>query len=133
VCIEMEETFARVSRAGNVVCGRQHADGGFYCDEPLAAIVKVHSPPSYPERLLAALPGWRLDRKGILRRTTSVEDKRAHGRSASKAAHGQLLELPVIVFCPKCAVLQWLDAERLSVGPRPGTAPAAASRWAIRA
>ena len=74
----MDETFARLSKAGKVVCGKQHADGGFYCDEPLAAVARVHESPSYPQRMLFALPGWRADRKSIWRRTTSVDDRRAH-------------------------------------------------------
>jgi len=123
----MDETFARVSKAGRVVCGLQHADGGFYCDEPLAALVKVHEPPRYAERRLVALPGWRPSRKAIWRRTTSAEDRRSHGRPSPEPA-GEI-DLPALVCCPKCGTVQWFDGSRLNVRVEVGTA-AAPSRWA---
>lgn len=129
----MDEVFARVSKAGRVVCGRQHADGGYYCDEPIAAaIVRVHEPPRHPERRLVALPGWRMDRKSIWRRTTSVEDRRVHGRAPVKPAVTPLVELPALACCPKCGALQWLDATRLNVAPPSGASPAPANRWVTR-
>lgn len=128
----MDEFFARVSKAGQVVCGRQHADGGFYCDEPIAAgIARVHEPPAYPERRLVALPGWRMDRKGIWRRTTSALDRRARG-FAPKQAEAVRPELPALACCPKCGALQWLEAERLGVAAKPAGAAPARSRWLIR-
>lgn len=126
----MDEYFARVSKAGRVVCGRQHADGGFYCDEPVAAaIVKVHEPPRYPQRTLQALAGWRMDRKGIWRRTTSVEDRRAHGRAPAQPSAAAPIELPALACCPKCGTLQWLDAARLGIVSPARATPSAASRW----
>lgn len=124
----MDGTFARVSKAGRVVCGKQHPDGGFYCDEPIAAaITRVHEPPRYPERRLIALPGWRMDRKGIWRRTTSVEDRRAHGRDTKDATTSP--ELPALACCAKCGTLQWLEAERLGVRPQSPRATLAGRRW----
>lgn len=128
----MEDTFARLSKAGRVVCGKQHADGGFYCDEPLAGIVRVHEPPNYPERELVALPGWRPDRKGIWRQTTSEADRRRHGAGPTHRPKPLLPELPALACCPKCGVLQWLDAERLRVRPQSGGPSTPARRWAIR-
>ncbi len=124
----MDETFARVSKAGRVICGKAHSDGGYYCDEPLAEIRKVHTPPKYPERVLTALPGWRADRKGIWRQTTSVSDRRAHGRAPGHKTV-ELVELPALVCCPKCATLQWLDAERLNVRARARGGETPANRW----
>lgn len=128
----MEEYFARLSKAGRVVCGRQDADGGYYCDEPVAAIAKVHEPPRYPERRLVALAGWRMDRKSIWRQTTSISDLRAHGRARPKQPVTTALELPALVCCPKCGTLQWLDAGRLKATSASNVAAAAPSRWAIR-
>lgn len=129
----MDEFFARVSKAGRVVCGRRDADGGFYCDEPIAAaITRVHEPPNYPERRLVALPGWRMDRKGIWRRTTSVEDRRAYGRATTKAAAPEIAEVPALACCAKCGTLQWLDAERLGVRADAMNAAHPGSRWLIR-
>ena len=129
----MDEVFARVSKAGRVVCGRQLADGGYHCDEPIAAaIVRVHEPPRYPERRLVALPGWRMDRKSIWRRTTSVEDRRAHGRAPGTPAVTPHVELPALACCPKCGALQWLEAERLNVAAGRDIPAAAPSRWVIR-
>ncbi len=128
----MDEFFARVSKAGQVVCGRQHADGGFYCDERIAvSITRMHEPPAYPERRLAALPGWRMDRKGIWRRTTSAMDRRARG-FAPKQAKPVSPELPALACCPKCGAMQWLDAERLGATPKPARATSARSKWLIR-
>ncbi len=128
----MEETFARVSKAGKVVCGKPHEDGRFYCDEPLAALARVHEPPNYPERELVALPGWRLDWKGIWRETTSEIDRRKRRGGPSKQASPSSPELPALACCPKCGTVQWLDAERLRVRARPGGPPSSTSRWLIR-
>lgn len=128
----MEDLFARVSKAGKVVCGKPHVDGGYYCDEPLAAIARVHKPPNYPERELVVLPGWRPDRKGIWRRTTSEHDRRKHRGTPSKHAELPRPELPALACCPKCGTAQWLDAERLRVRARPGDPHVPVSRWAIR-
>ena|GEM_PF-2507668 len=128
----MDSWFARVSKAGRVVCGKQHADGGFYCDEPIAAfITRVREASRYPERRLVVLPGWRLDRKGIWRRTTSVEDRRAHGRATTEERAASP-ELPALACCAKCGTLQWLEAERLGVGSKRPAAGGAGGRWLIR-
>lgn len=123
----MNETYARLSKAGRIVCGRPDTDGRLSCDEPLAGIVTVHEPPRHPERRVVPLPGWRQDRKGVWRRTTRVEDLRARGVALARPRprplpHGHYLDLPALVCCPKCASVQWLAAERLKVAARPNAA-----------
>lgn len=118
----MDQIYARLSKTGRIVCGRPDAAGRFSCDEPLAAIVTIHEPPRHPERLLVPLPGWREDRKGVWRRTTRIDDLRARGVAPERPAplpRGQYPELPALVCCPKCAAVQWLDADRLNVSARP--------------
>jgi hypothetical protein len=118
----MSTIYARLSKAGRIVCGRPDVDGRLSCDEPLALVVTVHEPPLHPERLLVPLPGWRQDRKGVWRRTTRVEDLRARGVALARAApraRGRYPELPALVCCPKCATMQWLEAERLNVSAHP--------------
>ena len=118
----VNEVYARLSKSGSVLCGRPDADGRLSCDEALAAIVTVHEPPRYPERLLVPLPGWRQDRKGVLRRTTHAADLRARGLAPASSApvpRGQYPELPALVCCPKCGAIQWLDAELLKVSAHP--------------
>lgn len=121
----MNEIYARLSKVGRIVCGRPDVDGRLSCDEPLAGIVTVHEPPRYPERRLVPLPGWRQDRKGVWRRTTKVEDLRARGVAPARTAPlplGRYPDLPALVCCPKCASVQWLEAERLKVVAHPNAA-----------
>lgn len=118
----MHDSYARLSKAGRIVCGKPDNNGRLSCDEELAGIVTVHEPPRYPERRLVSLPGWRQDKKGVLRRTTQVTDLRARGIAPAAPApppRGHYPELPVLVRCPKCATVQWLDAERLKVSAHP--------------
>jgi hypothetical protein len=118
----MDEIYARLSKAGRIVCGRPDTTGRLSCDEPLAAIVTMHEPPRHPERLLVPLPGWREDKKGVWRRTTRIDDLRARGVAPERPVplpRGQYPDLPALVCCPKCATVQWLDAARLKVSARP--------------
>ncbi len=121
----MTEVHARRSKAGRIVCGSPDVDGRFSCDETLAGMVTVHEPPRYPERRLVPLPGWRQDRKGVWRRTTRAEDMQARGVAPSRPSplpRGRYPDLPALVCCPKCAAVQWLEAERLKVVARPNAA-----------
>ena len=121
----MDEIYARLSKAGQIVCGKPDVSGRLSCDEPLAGIVTVHEPPRYPERRLVPLPGWRQDRKGIWRRTTRVADLRARGVAPARTAplpRGHYPDLPALVCCPKCTSVQWLAAARLKVAARPNAA-----------
>lgn len=131
VVMAVMEIWARLSKSGSVLCGKPDGDGRLSCDEPLAAVVTVHEPPRYPERLLVPLPGWRQDKKGVWRRTTRVEDLRARGAAPGRAAplaRGQYPELPALVCCSKCGTVQWLDAERLKVSAYPNAASPAIDR-----
>lgn len=121
----MDEMYARLSKAGRIVCGRPDAGGHSSCDEPLADIVTVHEPPRHPQRLLVPLPGWRQDRKGVWRRTTRVDDLRARGLAPPRPTplpRGRYPDLPALACCPKCAATQWLDPERLKVSAHPNAA-----------
>jgi hypothetical protein len=121
----MNDIYARLSKAGRIVCGNPDSTGRYSCDEPLGGIVTVHEPPQYPERRLVPLPGWRQDRKGVWRRTTHVEDLKARGVAPARPSplpRGHYPELPALVCCPKCASVQWLEAERLKVAAHPNAA-----------
>lgn len=118
----MEEVHARLSKSGNIVCGKPDSDGRLSCDEQLAAIVTVPMPGRYPERRLTPLPGWRQDRKGIWRRTTQVEALRARGIAPPRPSplpKGRYPDLPALACCPKCRTVQWLSAQRLKVSAHP--------------
>ena len=116
----MNELYARLSKAGRVVCGRPDIDGRLSCDEPLAAIVTVDGPRGREARLVP-LAGWRQDRKSVWRRTTRAEDLKARGLATRTALppRGHYPDLPALACCPKCKAVQWLDAERLKVSGRP--------------
>lgn len=121
----MDDIYARLSKAGRIVCGKPDIDGRVSCDEELAGIVTVHEPPRYLERRFVPLPGWRLDRKGVWRQTTRVEDLRASGRAPARLMplpRGSYPELPALVCCPKCATVQWLDPDRLKLSHDPNAA-----------
>ncbi len=123
--MKANEIAARLSKAGKIVCGKPDMDGRLSCDEPLAAIVTVHEPPRHPERRLVPLPGWRQDKRGVWRNTTRTRDLRAHGLAQPKPGPlppGAYPDLPALACCPKCTAVQWLDADRLRVSPRPNDA-----------
>ena len=118
----MDEMYARLSKAGRIVCGRPDGESRYLCDEPLADVVVVHRPPRPPVRLLVPLDGWVLDKRGVWGRTTRVEDRRAHGlapRPPPPPARRTYPDLPALVRCPKCRAVQWLEPARLKVSPRP--------------
>jgi hypothetical protein len=127
----MDDIYARLSKAGRIVCGNPDTAGRYSCDEPLAGIVTVHEPPRYPERRLVPLAGWRQDKKGVWRRTTHVEDLRARGIAPTPPAplpRGQYPDLPALACCPKCASVQWLEADRLKVAAHPNAIGATMER-----
>ena len=130
----MDEIYARLSKAGRILCGRPDPDGRFTCDEPVADWVEVTIHTGFAERRLVPLDGWVLDKKGIWTRTTRVEDLRRHGIVPARArvpAGGRYPDLPALVRCPKCSAVQWLEPARLRVSPRPNR-PAPESRTTRR-
>jgi hypothetical protein len=117
----MEEIYARLSKGGRVLCGRQDAEGHHTCDEPLAALEVPETVPP-PARHLIALGGWALDRrKAIWHRTTSVEDRKKAGVVLPRVVREarRYLALPALARCPKCRSVQWRDPVRLGVTPGP--------------
>jgi hypothetical protein len=126
-----QDTYARQSKTGRILCGRRDADGCYHCDGLVAATVPVPVPVGAPLRRLAPPEGWRLDtRKGVWHQTTQLEDRHAHGR-IRRPLPPELRAypfLPTLVRCPKCRIVQWLDPARLqsSSGPvRDGEGPPA--------
>ena len=118
----MDEIYARLSKAGRILCGRPDADGRFTCDEPLADRVEVTLHTGFAERRLVPLEGWALDKKGVWTRTTRVEDLRKRGIAPPRArapAGGRYPDMPALARCPKCGAVQWLDPDRLGVSSRP--------------
>jgi hypothetical protein len=116
--VKESETYARQSKAGHILCGRQDDEGRQVCDGVVASTVPVPRPVGPPARRLAPPEGWRLDaRKGVWHLTTQLEDRRAHGRPRRPppAAHGYPF-LPALVRCPKCRTVQWLDPAHLLDG-----------------
>ena len=130
----MEEVYARLSNVRRVLCGRPDADGRFTCDQPLAEVVRVDRGAGRPQRRLAALEGWTQDKKGVWQRTTRMEDLRRRGIAAPRHPPEQrtFVEFPALARCPKCRLVQWLDAERLNVSVAPGRRPLPSSRWVVR-
>jgi hypothetical protein len=117
----MEETYARLSKGGRVLCGTLNAEGHYTCDEPLAdfAVPDAMRPHA---RHLIALDGWALDRKkAVWHRTTSIEDRKKAGIVLPRAAREERRypALPALARCPKCRSVQWLDPMRLGVTPGP--------------
>ena len=104
--------YARQSKAGHILCGRQDDEGRQVCDGVVADTIPEPRPVGPPIRRLAPPEGWRLDeRKGIWRQTTQTADRRAHGRvrrPLSPASRAYSF-LPALVRCPKCGAVQWLD------------------------
>jgi hypothetical protein len=129
----MDEVFARLSKAGGVLCGRLGDDGRTTCDEPLAEVLRVRDGHAMPERRLAALAGWTQDKKGIWQKTTRAEDLRRHGIAQPRhtALRRTLIEFPALARCPKCRTVQWLDADRLRVSTGVERRPARTSRWGV--
>ena len=133
----VEEVFARLSKAGRVVCGHPGLEGRYTCDEPLADRITAHETGRLPERRLVPLPGWTQDRKGIWVQTTRMEDLKRRGRAPGRAPREdrEYPDLPALVRCPKCRTVQWLDAERLKVAPYPPVQSqrvrTAGRRWVI--
>lgn len=110
------ELYARRSKAGRILCGRQDNEGRCLCDGVVAGTIPEPRPVGPPARRLVPPEGWRLDgRKGIWYRTTQVEDRRAGGRPRPphlSASRGYPF-LPALVCCPKCRAVQWLDPEHV--------------------
>jgi hypothetical protein len=131
---EMDEVYARLSNAGGVLCGRPSADGRFHCDQPLAEVVRVSTGTGAPERRLAALDGWAQDKRGVWQRTTRAEDRRRHGIATPRPQREQrtMIEFPALVRCPKCRLVQWLDAERLRIASPDDRTRGRSSRWVVR-
>lgn len=122
-----EEVYARLSKAGQVLCGRPDVDGRFHCDGVLARVVAVELRTGFAERRLIPLDGWVQDKRGIWHETTRVTDLRRHGRALPTRLPLERMrypDLPVLARCPKCATVQWLAPERLRVSARP-------NRWCI--
>jgi hypothetical protein len=118
----VQEMFARLSKAGRIVCGRPNEDGHFSCDQPLADVAEHQLLTGFTERRLVPLDGWVLDKKGVWHKTTRLEDKRRHGRATAHARGAMKVsypDLPALARCPKCSAVQWLDPERLRVSPQP--------------
>lgn len=114
-----EQVYARLSKAGHILCGRRDADDRYRCDGLVATTVPVPGPVGAPVRRLAPPEGWRLDeRKGVWHQTTRLEDCRAHGRPRRPLPSESLGYpfLPALVRCPKCRIVQWLDPTHLRVG-----------------
>ena len=111
-----KELYARQSKAGHILCGRQDDEGRCLCDGVVASTVLEPRPVGAPLRRLVPPEGWRLDqRKGVWHQTTQAEDRTAHGRPQHPLppeARGYPF-LPVLVRCPKCRVVQWLDPVHL--------------------
>ena len=129
----MEETYARLSKSGGVLCGRPDPDGRFTCDEPLAEVVKLERGHGVPERRLAALDGWAQDQKGVWRQTTRPADLRRRGIAPARVSPERrtLVEFPALARCPKCRTVQWLDAEQLRVATGESGRRRPASRWVV--
>ncbi len=119
----MHDFYARISKAGRIVCGRWLEDEERYtCDEPVAEYLMVQRSTGPPARYLLPLEGWRLDKKGVWQKTSSVEDRRAHGiaiRRKQALGYHDYPTLPALVRCPKCHAVQWLDPVRLRITPGP--------------
>jgi hypothetical protein len=128
----MEDVYARLSKAGAVLCGRPGIDGRFTCDQPVAEVVREERGGS--QRRLVALEGWTQDRTGVWQRTTRVEDLRRRGIAPGRRSPEQRvrIEFPALVRCPKCRTVQWLDAERLRVAAGPDAGAVRFSRWVAR-
>jgi hypothetical protein len=129
----MDDIYARVSKAGRVLCGRPDQDGRFTCDEALAEILTIRERGTPPERRLVSLDGWVQDKKGIWSITTRVEDLRRHGIAAPRQPPHQrpAIDSPALVRCPKCRLVQWLDAEHLGLPAGPDRRPHRSSRWVV--
>ena len=118
----MEDVYARLSKAGQVLCGRPDDDGRYHCDGALAEVVEVDLLTGFAERRLVALPGWTLDKKGVWHETTQMSDLRRHGRALPRRgapARYRYPDLPALVRCPKCSTVQWLEPVQLKVTGRP--------------
>jgi hypothetical protein len=114
--MKAETTFARLSKAGCVLCGRRDEGGRFTCDGMVAATIREPRPIGSPVSRLVPPEGWRLDgRKGIWHQTTQLHDRQAHGRVRRPKAAGsrEYPFLPALVQCPKCRTVQWLDPAHL--------------------
>jgi hypothetical protein len=127
----MDEFYARLSNSGGVLCGRESADGRFHCDQPLAEVVRESTGSGGPMRRLVALNGWAQDKRGVWQRTTQMEDRRRHGIATPREQRAYI-EFPALVRCPKCRLVQWLDAVRLRVVSPDDRAQAHSSRWVVR-
>ena len=129
----MDESYARISKAGRILCGRSGEDGRFTCDEPVADTVTLRRGNGVAERRLVPLPGWVLDKKGVWQKSAQVEDRRAHGLASPRLPPSKRTypDLPALVRCPKCRAVQWLEAARLNVAPRPNASerPSSFTAW----
>ena len=117
-----QDIYARLSKAGRILCGRRDADGRRCCDGLVATTVPEPGPVGAPARRLAPPEGWRLDeRKGVWHQTTQLEDRRAHGRlpRPPRPETRSYPFLPALVRCPKCGIVQWLDPAHLQVDHTP--------------
>lgn len=129
----MDDVYARLSKAGDVLCGRPGIDGRFTCDQPVAEVVREDRSGA-SRRRLAALEGWAQDKMGVWQRTTRVEDLRRRGIAPARRRAEQrvYVEFPALARCPKCRTVQWLDAERLRVAAGPDAEAVRSSRWVVR-
>jgi hypothetical protein len=110
------ETYARRSKAGLVLCGRQDDEGRQVCDGVVASTVPEPRPVGPPVRSLVPPEGWRLDEsKGVWHQTTQLKDRHAHGRLGRPLPPESRCYpfLPALVRCPKCRAVQWLDPAHL--------------------
>ena len=130
----MEEISARLSKSGEVLCGRPGDDGRFNCDAPLAEVVRVGRGHALPERRLAALDGWAQDQRGVWRETTRAADLRRQGIAPARVPPERrtFVDFPALARCPKCRAVQWLDPERLRVSSGEPVPRRPASRWVVR-
>lgn len=118
----MQEIYARLSKDQRILCGRQDTTGRYTCDGQLADYVTYQQPVGRPARYLIPLPGWVLDKKGVWHKTTSIEDRKAHGIPLSRTSSPdkrRYPNLPALARCPKCRAVQWLEPERLKISPGP--------------
>jgi hypothetical protein len=116
VVVTAQETYARRSKAGHILCGQQDDQGRRVCDGVVAGTVPEPRPIGSPLHRLVPPEGWRLDeRKGIWHQTTELQDRRAHGRPRRPPPPALRCYpfLPTLVRCPKCRAVQWLDPAHL--------------------